>query len=198
MIEYFKSSFKADMALEAPPSIRERLEAHDGAAQKLSDSIRRRIDEVYEPLWEGSCNGRKTGISSVDIADAMVDFVPEIRRLANINGSLNLAFDLMMHLANHYYGELDGGGDGGDQLCDGPADDLLVQILQRMEEEVLCFKPEKELATLKAHAKELDDYGFESFFAKSIHEMSTWLEALESAKVFWQQQQTLEPPHLEP
>jgi hypothetical protein len=186
------------MVLEAPPSIRERLEAHDGAAQKLRDSIRRRIDEVYELLWEDSCNGRKTGISSVDVTDAMVDFVLEIRRLANINGNLNLAFDLMMHLASHYYGKLDGGGDGGDQLCDGPADDLLVQILQRMEEDVFCFKPEKELATLKAHAKELDEYGFESLFAKSIHDMSTWLEALGSAKVFWQQQQILEPLQMEP
>jgi hypothetical protein len=181
------------MVLEAPPSIRERLEAHDGAAQRLSDSIRRRIVEVYQRLWEESCDGRKTDVSSVDVSDAMVHFIPEIRRLANIEGGLILAFDLMIHLINHYYGELDGGGDDGDHLSDRRADDLLVEILQRMEEETLGFKPEKDLATLKAHAKVLDDYGFESLFAESINEMSSWLEALESARIFFLEQQVVEP-----
>jgi hypothetical protein len=67
-----------------------------------------------------------------------------------------------------------------------------------MEAEGFGFNPEKEPADLKAQFKELEGYRIEPIFKMSIEEMSSWLEAVESATIFLIQQEAIEPLPFQP
>jgi hypothetical protein len=82
--------------LEAAQSIRDDVANHPGAAKILDSAIRSWIKAAYDEAKEGYCQGE-------DLSEVMVKYIPEIERLSQMSGELELAFHLALFLGRHSY-----------------------------------------------------------------------------------------------
>lgn len=92
-------------------------------------------------------------------------------------GGLELAFDLIQHLGESSYCDLDMGGSGeGDRCGDEEMDELMCELIKRMKEKDENWNPAEVFESLKAQHENLDDYGIDSFFTRSVELLSTLVE----------------------
>lgn len=95
------------------------------AAKVLARQIHNAAAEVYEQFSAKADRARKTGVTSDDLSSSIMDFLDEIEVVRDLSGGFPLAFDLVMTLAEHSYGGLDGGGSGyGERPSDPKVDRL--------------------------------------------------------------------------
>jgi hypothetical protein len=108
----------------------------------------------------------------------VVEFIPEIRRLSQMSGGLDLAFDLIIFLGSNSYGEYKGAvsSDGG-RSSDWPADELLVELVERMKADKPGWRPFKEVESLGKQISNLDNCGIEGYFPESFKLLSSLVNA---------------------
>ena len=118
---------------------------------------------------------RKTGLTSDDMSEAMVDFIGQVEGVRRLPDSTAIAFDLVMALSEYSYGDLDCDGGGyGERPSDEMVDDLLGELATERRKLEPQWDHRGVLQTLKAQAKHFSDYGIEDFCAGTIKLLSGW------------------------
>jgi hypothetical protein len=161
--------------LEAPQSIRDEFANHPGAAKILNSAIRSWIKAAYDEAKEGYCQGE-------DLSEVMVKYIPEIERLSQMSGELELAFHLVLFLGRHSYDPKD--KYQRQRPSDEASDKLLLNISKRIRKNDPSFLPKeaKDLSEQIAKLTELmtTTHYFESSFAM----MSSWTQGPEYVQKF--------------
>ena len=98
-----------------------------------------------------------------------MQYLKDIERVWALPGGLNYAFDLVLKLGKCSFGDLDSDGGGyGDRPSDEDADDLLYKMIQERRRIDSEYNPIETLQDLKDTAKNLSDYGVDTYFPRSI------------------------------
>jgi hypothetical protein len=157
--------------LEAPQSIRNDVANHPGAAKILDSAIRSWIKAAYDETKEGYCQGE--GLSEI-----MVKYIPEIERLSQMSGGLELAFHLVSFLGRHSYDPKD--KYQRQRSSDEASDKLLLNISKRIRKNDPSFLPKEVMKDLSEQIAKLTElmtttHYFESSFAM----MPSWTQGPE-------------------
>jgi hypothetical protein len=160
-----------------------------GAATEYHDDLKKRITKGYKETGAKlfANNDYKDKRATSDwFSVKMAAFIPEIGRLSEINGGLLLAFGLLVLAGNSSYlrdERLDpfyGWGPvppdwWGGRRSDPLADELMIVLVERIQEEQSHFRPVAEIAQLQDGAKFLSSHNIDSFFQKSLPLMASWI-----------------------
>ncbi|RDW69300.1 hypothetical protein BP6252_08320 [Coleophoma cylindrospora] len=166
---------------KTPPEIRTQLENSPIAAETINKSIRAGIDKAYYALeakiWELDLS-----ITSDDMSRAMVEYIPQIQKLAEISGGLSLAYDALLYLGEHSYARVAGTSFGyGSRPSDRLADELLYSLAKRRKDSQPDYNPLPAVERLGKQISYLRERGIESFFLKSYNVLSAWVKGPEAA-----------------
>ena len=160
-----------------------------GAATEYHEDLNKRIIKAHKAVETKLFSQRdfKDKRATSDwLSIKAADFIPEIRRLSTIEGGLLLAFGLLVMAGNFSYlrdERLDpyyGWGPvppewWGGRRSDPLADDLMVEMIERIQEEHPNFRPVAEIAALQDGAKFLSRHNIDTFFPKSLPLMASWI-----------------------
>jgi hypothetical protein len=161
-----------------------------GAATEYHDDLKKRIIKGHketEAKLFAQRDYKDKRATSDWLSVKMADFIPEIRRLSDIPGGLLIAFELLVMAANFSYlrdERLDayyGWGPvppewWGGRRFDPLADDLMVDIVERIQLEYPNFRPVAEIAQLQDGAKFLSENDIDTFFPKLLPLMTSWIQ----------------------
>lgn len=160
-----------------------------GAATEYHDDLKKRMIKGHKDTEAKLfCNRdfKDKRATSDWLSIKMADFIPEIRRLSGIPGGLLSAFGLLVMAGNFSYlrdERLDpfyGWGPvppdwWGGRRSDPLADDLMVDMIERIQQEHPNFRPIAETTQLQDGAKFLSGHSIDSFFPKSLPLMVSWI-----------------------
>lgn len=182
------------MSLEAPESVRNK---HWGqmSAKDLDQAIRSEIQIVLGPADLEPWETEGKGVASEDLSGAMCRFIPNIKRLAQLPDGLQLAFDLVIHLGESSYGELDeemysdwdfgcAGLERGWRPSDDKTDELLVMLATQLSERQLPgspWFPHKQLAVLRRASKNMYRHGVEDYSSRSVQLLDAYERYMKAA-----------------
>jgi hypothetical protein len=157
--------------LEAPQSILDDVANHPGTVKILDSAIRSWIKATYDETKEGYCQGE--GLSEI-----MVKYIPEIERLSQMSGGLELAFHLVSFLGRHSYDPKD--KYQRQRSSDEASDKLLLNISKRIRKNDPSFLPKEVMKDLSEQIAKLTElmtttHYFESSFAM----MPSWTQGPE-------------------
>lgn len=148
------------------------------AAKILAGQIHNAAAEVYEQLSAKADRARKTGVTSDDLSASIMDFLDEVEVVRDLPGGVPLAFDLVMTLAEHSYGGLDGGGSGyGERPSDPEVDRLISELVVERRQMEPSWNHEGALESIEYQNKYLREYGINGFCSGSIKLLSGWEKA---------------------
>ena len=164
-----------------------------GAAAEYHDELKKRILKGHKDTETKLFSQRdfKDKRATSDwLSIKMAEFIPEIKRLSEIHGGLLPAFGLLVMAGNFsylrderldpYYGWGPVPPDWwGGRRSDSMADELMVDMIQRIQDTHPNFRPVAEIAQLQDGGKFLSGHNINSFFPKSLPLMASWM--LESA-----------------
>jgi hypothetical protein len=157
--------------LEAPQSIRNDVANHPGAAKILDSAIRSWIKATYDETKEGYCQGE--GLSEI-----MVKYIPEIERLSQMSGGLELAFHLVSFLGRHSYDPKD--KYQRQRSSDEASDKLLLNISKRIRKNDPSFLPKEVMKDLFGQITKLTELMTTThYFESSFSMMSSWTQGPE-------------------
>ncbi|KAL3417795.1 hypothetical protein PVAG01_10805 [Phlyctema vagabunda] len=158
-----------------------------GAAAKFHEDIKKRVLKSYEKtekqLHDPSSQSKRASSDWHSIRSRA--FLPEIKRLSELDGGGILAFELLVETGEHSYlrddklGPFYGWGvKAPEWWClrkfDIMADDLLVEIATKVREETPGYRSTEQLAQLKNSHQYLVSYGVHSYFPKAIALIESW------------------------
>jgi hypothetical protein len=135
----------------------------------LADNIHEAIDEAHSNIHFDP-SGCWPAQSSDKASRAMVSYISEIDKLSKIEGGLELAFDLILHLGKKSIKITKSGCvcTSGKRKSDGPADDLLLYLTKKMKQTKKDFVPLSEFEELNRQRKL-----FSLFDPESTHDTRT-------------------------
>ena len=145
-------------------------------APRLHDTLKNEISAAHFDI-KNQIENHGMKLTSDDYSARMSEFIPHVRRLSSLSAvGLRLAFDLVIYLGQQSYGTLESGGRGKpDRPSDPQADDLLVEIASRIQEEDPGFAPVNEVAEIKRRHRKLKKHAVHTFFPKALDLMFAWL-----------------------
>jgi hypothetical protein len=160
-----------------------------GAATEYNDDLKKRMTKGHKETETKLFSNRNLHIQRATsdwFSNLMANYIPEIRRLASIPGGLLMAFGLLVMAGNFsflrddrldpFYGWGPAPPDWwAGRKSDSMADDLMVEIIQRLQEEHPHFRPVGEISQLQDGAKFLSSHDIDSFFQKSLPLMASWI-----------------------
>jgi hypothetical protein len=160
-----------------------------GAATEFHDDLKKKIIKSHKDTETKLFSNRmlqNQRATSDWYSNQMSNFIPEIRRLSEIPGGLLMAFGLLVMVGNFSYlrdERLDPFYGWGpvppDWWCgrksDAMADDLMSELIQRIQEEHPNFRPVTEISQLQDGAKFLSSHDINTFFSKSLPLMASWI-----------------------
>lgn len=151
------------------------------SAERTAQDIIRRIKNTYLALFEDVYR-QQSGVTSDDLSQAMVRFLPEIERLANdvsYDNCYALAYRVMLVLKVSSYASLEGGARGyGCRPSDKPADDLLEYIINARVVTGDRWSMRDDLNELEREAITLMAYNIEPWFPKTRETLRCMMVAL--------------------
>lgn len=160
-----------------------------GAATEYHDELKKRIikgQKDTEAKLFSQRDFKDKRATSDWFSIKMAEFIPEIERLSKIPGGLLQAFSLLAMAGSFsflrderldpYYGWGPVPPDWwGGRRSDPLADDLMVDLVERIQQEHQNFRPVAEIAQLQDGAKFLSENKIDSFFPKSLPLMASWI-----------------------
>lgn len=129
-------------ASTAPPHVQDQKD--EFPTTKVTSEIRRQVDEEYDKLSLDLKTEKYPETARYSIGeracDAMAAHIPQVKKLAKIQGGLELAFNLILYLGPKTYMRPPNEGDietvalHGMHKFDTPADALLLELLRMLRE----------------------------------------------------------------
>ena len=159
-----------------------------GAATEFHDDLKKRMIKGHTETETKIFSNKNLQIqrpTSDWFSNLMANFIPEIRRLSGIPGGLLMAFELLVLAGNFsylrddrldpFYGWAVPPDWWSGRKSDALADDLMVDLIQRIQEEHPDFRPVAEITQLQDGAKFLSSHDINLFFSKSLPLMASWM-----------------------
>lgn len=120
----------------APKSLKSLLLSRPGIAERRLNTLRGKIFQDYNDLSEKMWDWEATGVTSDDLSQAMLSFLPEVENLAQLPGpdSLLNAYQVAQELKNFsyaYLGELRHASGYGSRVSDEAVDLLLAKLIRK-------------------------------------------------------------------
>ncbi|EPE34214.1 hypothetical protein GLAREA_07227 [Glarea lozoyensis ATCC 20868] len=162
-----------DLLHKTSPSTRKHVDLHPDAAKSHANIVRGLIDEKILAIENDSPNR----IDQTEKRDAaMLEYIPEVGRLAEMPGGLQLACDLLIYLSAQSYCHKNFDQDKNDRTrpSDSSADVLLLHILERLHEEDKIFLVSKYLDVLEPHVKFFEQKEARPYLEQSFGRLSSW------------------------
>jgi hypothetical protein len=106
----------------------------------------------------------------------MLKYVDRIRQLSKLSNpdSVKLAYDLVLHLADSSFGDLDEVAGHGNRSSDEPADELLFVLANKRRKNGEEWDYKRTLEDLKWTRDAVTLYGIEPYFPTSIALFEGW------------------------
>jgi hypothetical protein len=160
-----------------------------GAATEFYEDVKKRMTKAHKDTETKIFSNKNLQIqrpTSDWLSNQMANIIPDIRRLSTIPGGLLTAFGLLVMAGKFSYlrdDRLDpfyGWGPvppdwWSGRRSDALADDLMVELIERIQEEHPNFRPITEINELQDGAKFLTSHNIDSFFSKSLPLMASWI-----------------------
>jgi hypothetical protein len=171
---------------ETSPTIRKHLEMHPKAATSHAKILRGLINKKCDAIQQ--LNKAETMDFTKELDQAVLEYIPEIKRLSEMPGGLELACELIIFLSsqsyslrfrrryNRRYSKAQADFYVDSRPADALADDLLEDILETLKEKNPNFDFAQNYARIEPNVKFFDGQNM-PYLQKSFGLLSSWLEA---------------------